>query len=143
MFSGPDRRGRFAPQGGGSPAPAESRTQGDCRQNGTDCNPRQRHAVRGCGFGIRKKEVHDGYEQAHTEIAGGASGRAGGVDRYGHVEVDGEHLLLALLAQPDGLIPRILARMEIDVEGLMRVWSANSAEGPGRPEVPRNLERYT
>ena len=38
--------------------------------------------------------------------------------RYGHVEVDGEHLLLALVAQPDGLIPRILTRMEIDAEGL-------------------------
>ena len=39
--------------------------------------------------------------------------------RFEHVEVDGEHLLLALLAQPDGLISRILARMEIDVEGLI------------------------
>ena len=27
--------------------------------------------------------------------------------RFGHVEVDGEHLLLALLDQPDGLIPRL------------------------------------
>ena len=38
--------------------------------------------------------------------------------RYGHAEVDGEHLLLALLAQPDGLIPRIFERLESDVEGL-------------------------
>ncbi len=28
--------------------------------------------------------------------------------RYGHVEVDGEHLLLALLDQPAGLTPRLL-----------------------------------
>lgn len=33
--------------------------------------------------------------------------------RYGHVEVDGEHLLLALLQQPDGLLPRLLQRLEI------------------------------
>jgi ATP-dependent Clp protease ATP-binding subunit ClpB len=38
--------------------------------------------------------------------------------RYGHVEVDGEHLLLALIEQSDGLIPRLLSRMEIPVESL-------------------------
>ncbi|MEA3223377.1 MAG: ATP-dependent chaperone ClpB [Thermodesulfobacteriota bacterium] len=36
--------------------------------------------------------------------------------RLGHVEIDGEHLLLALLDQPDGLVPRILAKMDIPVE---------------------------
>jgi ATP-dependent Clp protease ATP-binding subunit ClpB len=30
--------------------------------------------------------------------------------RFGHVEVDGEHLLLALLDQPDELVPRLLSR---------------------------------
>src|SRR4030095_15570948 len=29
--------------------------------------------------------------------------------RLGHTEVDGEHLLLALLDQPEGLAPRLLA----------------------------------
>ncbi|ETX00053.1 MAG: ATP-dependent Clp protease ATP-binding protein [Candidatus Entotheonella factor] len=38
--------------------------------------------------------------------------------RYGHVEVDAEHLLLALLEQSDGLVPRLLARMEIPVPSL-------------------------
>ncbi|HYH46121.1 MAG TPA: Clp protease N-terminal domain-containing protein, partial [Thermoanaerobaculia bacterium] len=33
--------------------------------------------------------------------------------RYGHQEVDAEHLLLALLEQPEGLVPRLLNRMEI------------------------------
>ena len=28
--------------------------------------------------------------------------------RFGHTEVDGEHLLLALLDQADGLVPRLL-----------------------------------
>ena len=30
--------------------------------------------------------------------------------RYGHTEVDGEHLLLALLDQQDGIVPRLLAQ---------------------------------
>ena len=30
--------------------------------------------------------------------------------RFGHTEVDGEHLLLALLDQPDGLVPRLLTQ---------------------------------
>jgi len=33
--------------------------------------------------------------------------------RFNHQEVDGEHLLLALLEQPGGLIPKLLKRMEI------------------------------
>jgi ATP-dependent Clp protease ATP-binding subunit ClpB len=32
-----------------------------------------------------------------------------------HVEVDGEHLLLALLDQSDGLVPRLLERADVDV----------------------------
>src|SRR6266849_7445891 len=38
--------------------------------------------------------------------------------RYGHVEIDGEHLLLALLEQQDGLLPRLLARMDVPVASL-------------------------
>ena len=38
--------------------------------------------------------------------------------RYGHVEVDGEHLLLALLEQPEGLLPGILTRMDVSVDAL-------------------------
>src|SRR5882672_2991819 len=38
--------------------------------------------------------------------------------RYGHVEIDGEHLLLALLEQQDGLLPRLLARMEVPLASL-------------------------
>jgi len=38
--------------------------------------------------------------------------------RAGHVEVDSLHLLLALLQQPDGLVPRLLDAMGTDVEGL-------------------------
>ena len=38
--------------------------------------------------------------------------------RHGHVEVDGEHLLLALVEQADGLVPRLLQRMDIPVDAL-------------------------
>ncbi|HEU4898005.1 MAG TPA: Clp protease N-terminal domain-containing protein, partial [Actinomycetota bacterium] len=38
--------------------------------------------------------------------------------RFGHTEVDGEHLLLALLDQPDGLTPRLLEGAGADPDGL-------------------------
>ncbi|MCY3680576.1 MAG: type VI secretion system ATPase TssH, partial [Gemmatimonadetes bacterium] len=38
--------------------------------------------------------------------------------RYGHQEVDGEHLLVALLAQDGGLFPRMLTRMQVDSDVL-------------------------
>ena len=36
--------------------------------------------------------------------------------RYGHSEVDGEHLLLVLLEQEEGLLPRLLGRMEVSLD---------------------------
>ena len=36
--------------------------------------------------------------------------------RYGHQEVDGEHLLLAFLEQEGGLLPRILQKMDVPLE---------------------------
>ena len=38
--------------------------------------------------------------------------------RYGHSQIDGEHLLLALIQQPEGLLPRLLRRMNVDPEAL-------------------------
>ena len=38
--------------------------------------------------------------------------------KFNHQEVDGEHLLLVLLEQSDGLIPRLLKRMEISVDAV-------------------------
>ncbi len=35
---------------------------------------------------------------------------------FNHQEVDGEHLLLVLLEQPDGLIPRLIQRMDVSVD---------------------------
>jgi ATP-dependent Clp protease ATP-binding subunit ClpB len=52
--------------------------------------------------------------------------------RYGHTEVDGEHLLLALLEQPDGLAPRLLEQTGADAD---RIRSAIDAEVARRPGV--------
>ena len=40
--------------------------------------------------------------------------------RLGHQEVDGEHLLAALLEAPDGLVPRLLGRMDLPLAELRR-----------------------
>src|SRR6202046_2172319 len=70
--------------------------------------------------------------------------------RYGHTEVDSEHLLLALVDQPDGLVPRLLARADIDT-GALRVAVEHALErrprvsGPGadggQTSVTRGLSR--
>jgi len=51
---------------------------------------------------------------------------------YGHVEVDGEHLLWALLDQEEGLVPRLLARMDI-IPGALK--NQVEAELDRRPRV--------
>ncbi|TWP53953.1 ATP-dependent chaperone ClpB [Lentzea tibetensis] len=38
--------------------------------------------------------------------------------RLGHTETDGEHLLLALVEQPDGLVSRLLAQTDVNVQTL-------------------------
>ena len=50
--------------------------------------------------------------------------------RLGHTEVDGEHLLIALLDQPEGLVPRLLAQAGADIEGLHADLSADLAKRP-------------
>jgi ATP-dependent Clp protease ATP-binding subunit ClpB len=52
--------------------------------------------------------------------------------RHGHTEVDVEHLLLALLEQPEGLIPRLLEGLGVDAAGLR---AAVEAELERRPSV--------
>ena len=54
-----------------------------------------------------------------TERAQDAAARAYEIlQRYGHNQVDTEHILLALLEQPDGVIPQILEKMNIDQESI-------------------------
>ncbi|HYU32073.1 MAG TPA: ATP-dependent chaperone ClpB [Thermoanaerobaculia bacterium] len=56
--------------------------------------------------------------------------------RFGHQEVEAEHLLLALLEQPEGLVPRLLARMDVPAAGLVAELERElsrrpSVSGPG------------
>jgi ATP-dependent Clp protease ATP-binding subunit ClpC len=41
------------------------------------------------------------------------------IQRYGHTQIDTEHILLALLEQPNGIVPQILERLEVDTEALI------------------------
>ncbi|MDX6625725.1 MAG: ATP-dependent Clp protease ATP-binding subunit ClpB [Solirubrobacterales bacterium] len=52
--------------------------------------------------------------------------------RRGNTEISIEHLLLALLEQPEGLVPRLLERLDVDVTALR---SALEAELDQRPRV--------
>src|SRR3954462_15504368 len=70
--------------------------------------------------------------------------------RYGHQEVDGEHLLMALLEQPEGLVPRLLAAMGVDQAALHRDVEAelnrkprttSPAPHPGQVAVTQRLAR--
>lgn len=65
-----------------------------------------------------------------------------------HVEVDVEHLVIALLGQPDGIVSRLLARMDVDTSGLvsrleseMRRRPAVSGPGtePGKVYVSKRM----
>ena len=56
--------------------------------------------------------------------------------RFGHTEVDGEHLLLALIDQPEGLVPRLLSGMGVDVAQVRNDLESElgrrpSVRGPG------------
>src|SRR5215207_9044599 len=54
-----------------------------------------------------------------TERAQDAAARAYEIlQRYGHNQVDTEHILLALLEQPDGVIPQLLERMGVDFNAM-------------------------
>jgi len=58
--------------------------------------------------------------------------------RLGHSEVDGEHLLDALLEQPDGLVPRLLAQSGVDADKVKADLAAElsrlpKVSGPGVP----------
>ena len=70
--------------------------------------------------------------------------------RHGHIEVDGEHLLAALLRQEAGLIPRLFSKMEVPVgkldEALEKELSSRprmSGPGvePGKVYVTQRLNR--
>jgi ATP-dependent Clp protease ATP-binding subunit ClpC len=54
-----------------------------------------------------------------TERAQDAANRSIEIlQRYGHNQVDTEHILLALLEQPDGVVPQILSKLNVDVNAM-------------------------
>jgi ATP-dependent Clp protease ATP-binding subunit ClpB len=62
--------------------------------------------------------------------------------RHQHMEIDADHLLLALLDQEDGLIPRLLQRMQVDTAAFKQqvqaiIQSKPQVYGPGRE--PRKI----
>ncbi|MGH8902419.1 MAG: ATP-dependent chaperone ClpB [Egibacteraceae bacterium] len=70
--------------------------------------------------------------------------------RFGHTEVDGEHLLLALLDQPAGLAPRLLAqaggdperlRADLEAELSRRPKVSGPGAAPGQVYVTQRLSR--
>src|SRR4051794_17428726 len=70
--------------------------------------------------------------------------------RFGHTEVDGEHLLLALLDQTDGLVPRLLSqagadpdklRAQLEAELTRRPKVSGPGASPGQLFVTQRLGR--
>jgi ATP-dependent Clp protease ATP-binding subunit ClpB len=70
--------------------------------------------------------------------------------RFGHTEVDGEHLLLALLDQAEGIAPRLLSRAGADPDRLRTALEAELARrprvsgpgvSPGQVRVTQRLSR--
>jgi ATP-dependent Clp protease ATP-binding subunit ClpB len=70
--------------------------------------------------------------------------------RMGHTEVDGEHLLLALIEQPDGLVPRLLDQagadtpaLRADLEGELdrRPRLSGPGAAPGQVSVTARLAK--
>jgi ATP-dependent Clp protease ATP-binding subunit ClpC len=54
-----------------------------------------------------------------TERAQEAAQRAAEIiQRYGHNQIDTEHILLALIEQPDGVIPQILSNLTVNAQAL-------------------------
>ena len=70
--------------------------------------------------------------------------------RFGHQEVDGEHLLLALLGQPEGIAPRLLSQVGADpgrlgkeLEAELSRWPRVTGPGvqPGQVTISQRLAR--
>ncbi|MFI7670120.1 ATP-dependent chaperone ClpB [Nocardia sp. NPDC049526] len=68
--------------------------------------------------------------------------------RLGHTEVDGEHLLLALIDQPEGLVPRLLdqagadvdmLRADLELELSRRPKVAGPGASPGQVMITKRL----
>ncbi len=82
-----------------------------------------------------------------TERAQEAAQRAAEIiQRYGHNQIDTEHILLALIEQPGGVIPQILEKMNVSSDALVERIDATLRASPkanifgggaGRSSSPR------
>ncbi len=82
-----------------------------------------------------------------TERAQEAAQRAAEIiQRYGHNQIDTEHILLALIEQPGGVIPQILEKLSVSPEALTERLNATLRASPkaisfggvpGRSSSPR------
>lgn len=78
-----------------------------------------------------------------TERAQDAAQRAAEIiQRYGHNQIDSEHLLLALLEQPEGVIPQILERLSVNsdllaqrIDSILRASPKASIYGGGTGQI--------
>jgi ATP-dependent Clp protease ATP-binding subunit ClpC len=78
-----------------------------------------------------------------TERAQDAAQRSAEIiQRYGHNQIDTEHLLLALLEQPEGVIPQILERLTVNadqlaqrIDGILRASPKASIYGGGTGQI--------
>ncbi|MGQ9681444.1 MAG: ATP-dependent Clp protease ATP-binding subunit [Anaerolineae bacterium] len=66
-----------------------------------------------------------------TERAQEAAARAFEImQRFGHTQLDLEHLVLALLEQPDGVVPAILEKLNVEPEEVQRELERHLESGP-------------
>src|SRR6185503_14890560 len=67
----------------------------------------------------------------YTERAQDAVQRAMEIlQRYGHTQIDTEHIMLALVEQPDGVVGQILESLTADVEALKRKLDEDLKSSP-------------
>ncbi|MDA0711662.1 MAG: type VI secretion system ATPase TssH, partial [bacterium] len=50
--------------------------------------------------------------------------------RFGHQEVDGEHLLLCLLEQADGILPSLLGKLSVQAAAMVQALEAELNRKP-------------
>src|SRR5882757_9372627 len=134
--------------GDGRPHPAvEDRSGTELRGDRAGARPAGPHRRAGIRFSAKEDITVDinKLTQKSQEALAEAQSIA---TRMGHMEVDGEHLLMALIDQPEGLVPRLLdqagadtAALRADLERELNRRPKVSGPGaaPGQVSVTRRL----
>jgi ATP-dependent Clp protease ATP-binding subunit ClpC len=86
---------------------------------------------RPCLFLFRKGKIPMMRFDRFTERAQEAAQRAAEIiQRYGHNQIDTEHILMALIEQPGGVIPQILEKLSVSAEALTERLDATLRASP-------------